>query len=367
MVVSPAAVLRDICADGPVTVETYLAAALYHRQVGYYMHRATVGGRYGDFATSATLHPALGRAIARWAAASRPSGSGRWHLIEVGAGTGDLAAAIFAGLHWWQRRRLHYHVVEISPPLRRRQRERLDGRRVEWHDSVATAVAAAAGRALVISNELVDAFPCRQLVWEDGRWCERLVAPIAPIAPIAHGHAHGPAAQGRNVAPVVGAPARQTDGYTALAGKSWPDGAIPVGQIVEIHASYRRWLAEWVPQLRAGALLTIDYGDTMPALYHRRPAGTLRAYFQHQRFTGDEAFARFAGQDVTCDVNFGDLVNWGDELDLVTENLTDQRAFLEQWNRGYRRVAAQSPAAAFLGDREGAGGAFKVLIQSVRS
>ena len=70
---------------------------------------------------------------------------------------------------------------------------------------------------------------------------------------------------------------------------------------------------------------------------------------------------------MTCDVNFGDLVNWGDELGLVTESLTDQRAFLEQWNRGYRRVAAQSPAAAFLGDREGAGGAFKVLIQSVRS
>jgi SAM-dependent MidA family methyltransferase len=322
MVTSPASILHDLCADGPVTVETYLDAALYHRQVGYYMNRTAVGGRYGDFATSATLHPALGKAIARWAAASRPSGRGRWHLIEVGAGTGDLAAAIFAGLHWWQRRRLHYHVVEISPALRRCQRERLDGRRVEWHDSVAAAVAAASGRALVISNELVDAFPCRQLVWEDGRWCERLVAPIAPIAPTAPILPDGDvAAQGRNVTPVVGAPARQTDGYTALAGKSWPDGAIPAGQIVEIHASYRRWLAEWVPQLRAGALLTIDYGDTMPALYHRRPAGTLRAYFQHQRFTGDEAFARFAAQDVTCDVNFGDLVSWGDELGLVTESL----------------------------------------------
>ena len=105
----------------------------------------------------------------------------------------------------------------------------------------------------------------------------------------------------------------------------------------------------------------------MPALYYRRPAGTLRAYFQHQRFTGDEAFARFAGQDVTCDVNFDDLVNWGNELGLVTESLTDQRTFLEQWDRGYRRVAVQSPAAAFLGDREGAGEAFKVLIQNVRS
>ena len=362
MVTSPASILHDLCADGPVSVEIYLAAALYHRQVGYYMNRTAVGGRYGDFATSATLHPALGKAIARWAAASRPSGRGRWHLIEVGAGTGDLAAAIFAGLHWWQRRRLHYHVVEISPALRRRQRERLGVRRVAWHDSVATAVAAAAGRALVISNELVDAFPCRQLVWQDGRWCERLVAPIAPTA-----SGGGMAAQGRNVTPVVGAPVQQTDGYTALAGESWPDGTIPAGQIVEIHATYRRWLAEWVPQLRAGALLTIDYGDTMPALYYRRPAGTLRAYFQHQRFTGDDAFARFAGQDVTCDVNFGDLVSWGDELGLVTESLTDQRTFLEQWYRGYRRAAMQSPAAAFLGDREGAGGAFKVLIQNVRS
>jgi SAM-dependent MidA family methyltransferase len=345
---TPAAVLKELCAAGPVTVEAYMAAALYDSEVGYYMRRAAVGGRRGDFATSATLHSVLGKAIARWAVANRPPGRGVWHLIEVGAGTGELAAAIFAGLSWWQRRNLRYHVVEISPVLRHGQQTRLAGYDVFWHPSVANALTAAANRAVVVSNELVDAFPCRQLVWRDERWCERVV--------VAERY-------GRSVLPRLGGPVSDCRGYSALAAASWPDGVIPDGQTVEIHTAYRRWLGDWLPQLQTGVVLTIDYGDTMPALYRRRPSGSLRAYFQHQRFNDDEIFARFAAQDLTCDVNFGDLVQWGEDLGLRSDALTDQSSFLQRWYPEYRRTAARSPAAAFLGDPDGAGGAFKVLTQ----
>ena len=46
---------------------------------------------------------------------------------------------------------------------------------------------------------------------------------------------------------------------------------------------------------------------TAPALYRRRPSGTLRAYAHHQRLEGREVYAGFGLRDLTADVNFSDL------------------------------------------------------------
>jgi hypothetical protein len=42
--------------------------------------------------------------------------------------------------------------------------------------------------------------------------------------------------------------------------------------------AFTRLAANWTPHWNSGAMLTIDYGDDFPQLYHRRPHGTLRAY-----------------------------------------------------------------------------------------
>jgi SAM-dependent MidA family methyltransferase len=60
-------------------------------------------------------------------------------------------------------------------------------------------------------------------------------------------------------------------------------------------------------------MLTIDYGDTMPALYHRRPAGSLRGYAAHQVLTGTEIYQAPGRCDLTADVNFSDLEIWGEQ------------------------------------------------------
>ena len=81
----------------------------------------------------------------------------------------------------------------------------------------------------------------------------------------------------------------------------------PVGQRVEVHESFRVWLRAWLPGWNSGVMLTIDYGDTCPALYRRRPRGTLRAYAHHQRLEGREIYGAFGLRDLTADVNFSDL------------------------------------------------------------
>jgi SAM-dependent MidA family methyltransferase len=62
-------------------------------------------------------------------------------------------------------------------------------------------------------------------------------------------------------------------------------------------------------------MLTIDYGaNSAEEIYDRRPGGTMRAYHRQQRIEGGGIYARFGRQDLTSDVNFADLVRWGEAL-----------------------------------------------------
>ena len=157
--------LRALIADagGSIPLERFMREALYHPLHGYYSRRIRTVGRRGDFSTSATLHGALGRAVAAWAAAHRGdvSRGGQWHLIELGGGSGELAAEIRRAVGWRAGFGLRYHLVELSPALRAEQQRRLAGwRNMYWHTGVRSALEAAGGRALIFSNEFVDAFPC---------------------------------------------------------------------------------------------------------------------------------------------------------------------------------------------------------------
>ena len=353
--------LRDLIAreGGSISFERFMREALYHPRFGYYARQVRTIGEGGDFSTSATLHEALGQAVAAWAARRRTElgwGSS-WHLIELGGGGGQLADEVLRSLGWWARRGVRYHIVERSETLRREQQERLARRPgIVWHEDIEAALRAATGRALVISNEFVDAFPCVRLEWDGaGVWREVRVSwqrDSASFVECLDAWEMPPGATG--------------GGGSAVLARN-DTSAFATGQRVEWHREYLRWLTNWTPHWRQGALLTIDYGDELPALYHRRPAGTVRAYFQHQRVTGPEIYTRPGRQDLTADVNFTDLKRWGAALGLTETGYCDQAEFLRRWlPPGYLRRREHEPRLAFLLDGAGAGGAFKVLEQQRR-
>jgi len=324
---------------GIIPFERFMQEALYHPEFGYYSKNIRTVGRRGDFATSATLGESLGAAIANWIRQTRrASATGRHsHLIEIGAGSGELARTILRRLGPLGRWGLHYHIVESSPVLREEQRGRLPQYRVHWHDSMAGALQAAEGRALIFSNELIDAFPCRIYEKRAGEWCELGVQ-------IQEGKAVETLFQR---APLRG---------TAF------DHPHPEGQRLEVSLSAAEWLCTWAPLARDAHLLTIDYGDRAESLYHRRPRGTVRAYFHQQRIEGREIYHRFGRQDITCDVNFTDLQNWGERLGWQTQSLTNQAQFLAAFGSKGRSLPLHD---AMLSDLSGAGDAFKVLIQHI--
>lgn len=131
--------------------------------------------------------------------------------------------------------------------------------------------------------------------------------------------------------------------------------------------AYREWLRGWSGQLLEGSILTLDYGGPLERLDTRRKRGSLRAYFHHQLIEGLEIYTRFGRLDITADVNFTDLVNWGEELGFETVGLEPQRDFLMRWLPGIEDRAQAEPQVAYLLEPTGAGNAFFALEQRRRA
>jgi SAM-dependent MidA family methyltransferase len=123
-------------------------------------------------------------------------------------------------------------------------------------------------------------------------------------------------------------------------------------------------LKDWRASWHRGRMLTIDYGGPIETLYDRRPRGTLRGYFRQQRVDGAEIYERAGHQDLTADVNFANLIGWGESLGLTAAPLLSQREFILQWNP---RVNHADAATAHLLEPLGAGHAFKILEQVART
>ncbi len=279
-----------------------MAWALHDPKRGYYARQISgISGR-GDFTTAPMLSEAPARAITAWAIKAMKE-TGCRDLIEIGPGEGTLAAAVMKFLPWHRRWKTRLHLVETSAPLAERQRNLL-GNRAIWHRHLSEALESCGGRAVIFSNELVDAFPVRRYQKTTGGWLEMAVR----------------FDENRRAHESLMSPALLPESSGFLE-------THPLGQMIEVHESYQRYLAEWMPRWNAGRMLTIDYGSTAERIYHRRPRGTLRAYLLQQRLEGPEIYGNAGRQDLTADVNFTDLQDWSAPF-VSDQRLVDFRDFL---------------------------------------
>jgi len=321
---------------GRITFERFMELALYHPVHGYYTRHVSAIGSSGDFSTATTIGGSLVRSVASWLKAeAKQLSMSAPQVIELGGGTGRLAAGILKSFMPWQR--IRYQIVEVSRTLRELQERELRGRQVRWKDSVEAALTAFRGEAILISNEFVDAFPCQRFERATQGWKEISLALEGDLWREAYSE---------NCA----TPASSTFALNYAT-----------GQRVETRQSYRKWLTSLDPNFRRGAILTIDYGGSPEEIYHRRPGGTMRAYFRHQRIDGMGIYLRPGHQDLTSDVNFIDLKEWGEQLELETVEFITQAEFIRKWAKP--RSTNQRLADEFIADESGMGQAFKVLHQ----
>jgi len=165
---------RRIVMDGPLSVGAFMAEALGHPRLGYYMRQDPFGAG-GDFTTAPEISQMFGELVGLWCVDSwaRLGGPAPFHLVELGPGRGTLMrdALRAAGMVPAFRDSAIVHLVETSPTLRARQRETL-GDSVHWHDRLEEVPE---GPTLLIANELFDALPIRQVQKTNHGWFERLV------------------------------------------------------------------------------------------------------------------------------------------------------------------------------------------------
>lgn len=372
---------------GPMNFARYMALALYHPTLGYYVGgsqgREPVGWS-GDYFTSGDLHPLWGWCVARqlhqmWELVGRPV---RFDVIEPGAGRGLLARetwryALEQAPDWAAA--LHYTLVDRVPadvPLRLKRAEQLgqelsalgaSAEGVRWVSEVAEAGVGLVG--CVVSNELVDALPVHVVEARGGVLREVYVALEG----------------GRLVETLDVSSSPEVADYLDHFRIPWR--GYPDGWRAEVCLEAGAWLQNTAAVLRRGFTLTIDYGDTARRLYTRdRYRGTLAVYARHQ--FGGEPLARPGRQDLTAHVNFSALVEAGRAVELRLVGMTTQGEFLRRLgieeelaaltarlypaadterhtDRGqadYLRRMSQRNAIAALLDPRGLGG-FRLLAQ----
>src|SRR5215469_15962487 len=151
-------------AGGWLSFERFMELALYAPGLGYYSAGSEKLGAGGDFVTAPEVSDLFSRCLARQCAAVLMNTGGE--ILELGAGTGRMAAALLTELAAQRVLPERYAILEVSADLAERQRERLRSlpqalrERVVWLDRLPAQPL----RGVVLANEVLDALPCQRFV-----------------------------------------------------------------------------------------------------------------------------------------------------------------------------------------------------------
>ena len=296
-----------VAAGGWISFARFMEQVLYRPAMGYYAAGARKFGAAGDFVTSPEISGLFGQAFARQVAqvlaASAPE------VLEVGAGSGRLAADLLLELERLGSLPERYAILDLSADLRERQQQTIAAlaphllSRVEWLDRLPARFS-----GVVVANELLDALPAHVVAWREAGIIERGVG-LGPAGEFVW--------QERPASGVLLAAAEELAAQCQL----------PPGYESEISLAVRAWSAEWGHRLERGALLLIDYGFPRREFYHQqRGRGTLMCHYRHHAHP--DPFYLPGLQDVTAHVDFTAVIAaaHGAGLDLL--GYTNQGQFL---------------------------------------
>lgn len=300
---------------GWISFARYMELALYAPGLGYYSAGSHKLGAAGDFITAPELSPLFGRTLARQlaelVAQDIPD------IIELGAGSGALAAVLLAELAVLNSLPQRYLILEVSADLRERQQLHLAATvpqlvgRVSWLDRLPDRL-----QAIVIGNEVLDALPVHRVRVDRGG--------IEEIGVIANDDHFARACRP--------APATLQQAVSALD--------LPDDYESEINLAGPALIRSLAQGLTRGALLFIDYGFPAHEFFHpQRNRGTLMCHYRHQSHA--DPFLWPGLQDITAHVDFSAIAQAGAGLELL--GYTGQAQFLI--NCGITELLSAVPAA----------------------
>ncbi len=318
--------LRSLIGDagGWIPFSRFMEAALYAPGLGYYAAGAAKFGAAGDFVTAPELTSLFGRTLAHAIAPVLRETGG--DVLELGAGSGRLAADLLGELERLGALPAHYDILEVSADLRARQQATIArewpqlAERVRWLDALPAHFTGA-----VLGNEVLDALPLELVHWTE-------TGPLVRGVTLENAHF---AWLDRPI----------TD--PMLRGRAEALGLAP-GYLSEINLATDALVTSLGNMLDRGLILLIDYGFGEAEYYHpQRNMGTLRVHYRHHAL--DDPFYLPGLTDLTAHVDFSAVARAAIASGLEIAGYTSQASFL--LNSGLTELLMQTPpvdAAAYL-------------------
>jgi SAM-dependent MidA family methyltransferase len=312
-----AALIREQLAGagGWLSFERFMELALYAPGLGYYSAGSAKLGAGGDFVTAPEVSDLFSRCVARQCA--QVLAGTRGDILELGAGTGRMAAVVLCELAVAEALPGRYAILEVSADLRERQRRLLaelppDLReRVVWLDALPEQPFG----GVILANEVADALPVRRFTCKGSGIRELGVA----LAPVNEHPADIFQEQFATADPALAQACREL--RAALP------APLPEGYTSEVCLRLAPWIAALGACLARGAILISDYGLPRGHYYHpQRVSGTLRCHFR--QLAHDDPCINVGMQDITAWVDFTRLADAAVAAGLTVSGFATQAAFL---------------------------------------
>ncbi len=315
---------------GGMSFAEFMHLALYAPGLGYYSAGLPKLGPQGDFITAPEISPLFSQCLAlQCQQILSPLVDGC--ILELGAGSGKMAAEIIRTLSKHDALPKYYYILEVSADLRQRQQVYLQAEcpdffaNILWLDRLPEKPF----NGIILGNEVIDAMPVHLFQINDNHEVsEGYVSKIAntwqctfrtPFTPGLKEAVHQ--LQQRLPEPL-------SAGYTS-----------------EINLRLEPWLASLRDCLAQGVMIFLDYGFPSHEYYHpSRSMGTLMCHFRHRAHP--QPFENIGLQDITAHVDFTALALAAQNCQLTIAGFTHQCAFL--LSNGLLSLAENMPQSYLL-------------------
>ena len=299
--------------NGWIDFSTFMQMALYTPGLGYYSGGAQKFGDSlkggGDFVTAPEISPLFAQTLARQYAqlhaacmlAAGDANDFTSNILELGAGTGKLAADLLLELQKLDALPSQYFILEVSDHLRQIQREICEKilptdlfEKLVWLEQIPVNFV-----GLILANEVLDAVPTHIVhkTLDDKNtavWVERGIAFQKKLDEKFEFIWQDVTLSVPNLAEFL-------------------PSDLPIGYVTEVNPASSALVRSLGECLQTGAILLIDYGFGAAEYYHpQRNQGTLMCHYQH--FAHDNPLINVGLQDITAHVDFSQIASIIDVL-----------------------------------------------------
>ena len=302
--------LSHIKSQGPLPFDQWMSQCLYHPSQGYYTKGDQRVGKRGDFFTAVSVGSLFGKILThRIADFIKRHAAQDFTIIETGANTGQLASDILESLASDFPKlyaRCNYTICEPLSRMRATQISLLQKHRDKvTHIDQITKNISKNELGIILSNELIDAFPAKLITLANDEWLERHVS-------------HQFDTFCWHDQPILN---------TTLQSFADSLSGYPNNYTTEYRLGTQDYAARCADPFTHSLCITIDYGYTTSELYHPdRITGSLRCYSRH---TADEdPLTEPGNKDITAHVNFSLLAAQMKEHGLEPQTFESQSRYL---------------------------------------